>query len=74
MEQALTIDPDLEKELSEVPQLVTNVNFVQLCGPIVEVVDEKLQFVHFTVHEYELDDCPPSPHISKVSMTLIGNV
>ncbi|KAH7253331.1 hypothetical protein B0J15DRAFT_447743 [Fusarium solani] len=52
MEQALSIDPNPEEELSEPPQLVTNVSFVQMCGPIIEVVDEKLQFVHFTVHEY----------------------
>ncbi|RSL95801.1 hypothetical protein CEP52_011839 [Fusarium oligoseptatum] len=52
MEQALSIDSNLEKELDEPPQLVTNVSFVQMCGPIIEVVDEKLQFVHFTVHEY----------------------
>jgi hypothetical protein len=55
MEQALSIDPNPEEELSEPPQLVTNVSFVQMCGPIIEVVDEKLQFVHFTVHEYVLD-------------------
>ncbi|KAH7148334.1 hypothetical protein EDB81DRAFT_792040 [Dactylonectria macrodidyma] len=52
MEQALSIDSNFEKELGEPPQLVTNVSFVQMCGPIIEVVDEKLQFVHFTVHEY----------------------
>ncbi|KAM5360852.1 hypothetical protein ACJZ2D_013481 [Fusarium nematophilum] len=52
MEQALSIDLSPEKEPSEPPQLVTNVSFVQMCGPIIEVVDEKLQFVHFTVHEY----------------------
>ncbi|RSL44831.1 hypothetical protein CEP53_011049 [Fusarium sp. AF-6] len=52
MEQALSIDSNLEKGLDEPPQLITNVSFVQMCGPIIEVVDEKLQFVHFTVHEY----------------------
>ncbi|KAL6355681.1 hypothetical protein LRP88_11285 [Fusarium phalaenopsidis] len=52
MEQALSIDSNLEKGLSEPPQLVTNVSFVKMCGPIIEVVDEKLQFVHFTAHEY----------------------
>ncbi|KAH7150359.1 hypothetical protein B0J13DRAFT_549979 [Dactylonectria estremocensis] len=52
MEQALSIDPSPDREPSELPQLVTNVSFVKMCGPIIEVVDEKLQFVHFTVHEY----------------------
>jgi len=30
-------------------------NVTQYCGPLVEVVEDKLQFVHFTVKEYGLD-------------------
>lgn len=47
MEQALLVDPDS----SAAPVVVANVNFLRICGPIVEVVDESLQFVHFTVKE-----------------------
>ncbi|KAF7555032.1 hypothetical protein G7Z17_g2472 [Cylindrodendrum hubeiense] len=53
MEQALSIDFNSE-EPSELPQLITNINFVQMCGPIIEVADEKLQYVHFTVHDREI--------------------
>lgn len=52
MEQALSIDPDRTKEIEDIPQCLTNINFVQICGPIVEIEDEKLQFVHFTAEEY----------------------
>jgi len=51
MEHALAVDPDPEKELDETPGPLEKVNFVRMCGPIVEVVDEQLQFVHFTVQE-----------------------
>jgi hypothetical protein len=47
MEQALLVDPDV----NAAPAVIANVNFVRLCGPIIEVVDERLQFVHFTVKE-----------------------
>jgi len=51
MEQALVVDISPNKLLDNAPQVLGNMNFVQLCGPIVEVVGERLQFVHFTVSE-----------------------
>ena len=54
IEQALSIDADPDRKLDEVPRVLP-INFVQMCGPIVEVVGEKLQFVHFTVPEYVSD-------------------
>ncbi len=51
MEQALTVDSRPTREPSEPPTLLGNINFLKMCGPIIEVVDEKLQFVHFTVQE-----------------------
>ncbi|KZL74295.1 NACHT domain protein [Colletotrichum tofieldiae] len=48
MEQALLIDLGIESA----PCVVTTVNFVRICGPIVELVDDTPQFVHFTVKEY----------------------
>ena len=47
MEQALLIDSNS----NAAPAVIANVNFVRICGPIVEVVDESIQFVHFTVKE-----------------------
>ena len=47
MEQALLVDSNA----NAAPTVITNVNFVRICGPIVEVVEESLQFVHFTVKE-----------------------
>lgn len=48
MEQALLIDSDHRAA----PSVVANVDFPRMCGPIVEVVDDSPQFVHFTVKEY----------------------
>jgi hypothetical protein len=47
MEQALLVDSNS----NAAPAVITKVNFVHICGPIVEAVDESLQFVHFTVKE-----------------------
>ncbi|GKZ31234.1 hypothetical protein AbraIFM66950_011525 [Aspergillus brasiliensis] len=53
MEQALSVEFDENGRMTSAvtPDLVS-VNFVQLCGPIIEVADGKLQFVHFTVEVY----------------------
>ncbi len=51
MEHALAVDADPEKDLHEPPRPLEKFNFVKNCGPIIEEVDEKLQFVHFTVKE-----------------------
>ncbi|KAK4244292.1 hypothetical protein C7999DRAFT_44010 [Corynascus novoguineensis] len=48
MEQALLVDSNS----NAAPAVIATVNFVRICGPIIEVVDEGLQFVHFTVKEY----------------------
>jgi hypothetical protein len=46
MEQALLVE-----EGNEAPSVTGRVPFVQICGPIIEINAEKLQFVHFTVKE-----------------------
>lgn len=48
MEQLILLDPGV---LEEVPTVRVSMNVVQYCGPLVEVVEDKLQFVHFTVKE-----------------------
>ncbi|KAI1122695.1 hypothetical protein F5Y10DRAFT_281496 [Nemania abortiva] len=48
MEQALLVDIDSKVA----PSIRAPMRFVQICGPIVEVVGESPQFVHFTVKEY----------------------
>ncbi|KAJ2997236.1 hypothetical protein NUW58_g707 [Xylaria curta] len=48
MEQALLVDLDSKVA----PSVSAPVRFVRICGPIVEVVGEIPQFVHFTVKEY----------------------
>ncbi|KAF5700224.1 nacht domain-containing protein [Fusarium mundagurra] len=50
MEQALIIQTDKRS----VPQVRSTLNTLRLCGPLVEVEDEHLKFVHFTVKEYLL--------------------
>ncbi|KAF5721586.1 NACHT domain-containing protein [Fusarium mundagurra] len=52
MEQALAVKFRARGNAKHVPTIINKFNFVKMCGPIIEVVDEKLQFVHFTVHEY----------------------
>ncbi|RBA21148.1 hypothetical protein FPRO05_07462 [Fusarium proliferatum] len=49
IEQALLVDPSCPYK---VPRVQARVNVVQVCGPIVDVVDGYVQFVHFTVREY----------------------
>ncbi|RBQ76481.1 hypothetical protein FVER14953_03349 [Fusarium verticillioides] len=49
IEQALLVD---HKFPSRLPRVQARVNVVQICGPIIDVVDGYVQFVHFTVREY----------------------
>ncbi len=49
LDQALMVDVD---NLDSSVRGSSNLNIVELCGPIVEVVDDYVQFVHFTVKEY----------------------
>ena len=48
VEQALCIVPG---QLDHLPEVQGSLNIIQLCGPIVEVFDDYLYFVHFTVME-----------------------
>ncbi|PYI36155.1 NACHT domain protein [Aspergillus indologenus CBS 114.80] len=66
MEQALSIQPgnfNAGKRLSAAP------NLSKLCGPIIEVAGEYVQFVHFTVKEYFFSTAV-SGHISLIDGTL----
>lgn len=47
MEQILEIVP----EQNAAPSVMASVNFIRICGTVVEDVDEIPQFVHFTVSE-----------------------
>ncbi|PNP78625.1 hypothetical protein FNYG_07971 [Fusarium nygamai] len=49
IEQALLVDPKFPFKL---PRVQSTVNVVQICGPIIDIVDGYVQFVHFTVREY----------------------
>ncbi|KAL2130484.1 hypothetical protein VTI74DRAFT_6338 [Chaetomium olivicolor] len=48
MEQALLID----STSNVAPSVIASTNFVRICGPIIEIMDESLRFVHFTAKEY----------------------
>ncbi|RKL29949.1 hypothetical protein BFJ72_g11818 [Fusarium proliferatum] len=50
MEQALIIKTDHRS----IPPVRSTLNTLPLCGPLVEVQEENLKFVHFTVKEYLL--------------------
>ncbi|OJJ95991.1 hypothetical protein ASPACDRAFT_35337 [Aspergillus aculeatus ATCC 16872] len=66
MEQALSIQPgnfNAGRKLSAAPDLN------KLCGPIVEVAGEDVQFVHFTVKEYFFSTAVTG-HISLIDGTL----
>lgn len=51
LEQALLVNTDPREPHRHIRRVTTELNFVQMCGPIVEVVGDRLQFVHFTVSE-----------------------
>lgn len=64
IEQGLLIDPDNPFKL---PRVQARVNVVQICGPIIDVVDGYVQFVHFTVREYVKRKHPLLvPHTSQI--------
>jgi hypothetical protein len=48
LEQALVISPDDTEWNAKVQG---NLNIARICGPIVEVIDGYVHFVHFTVKE-----------------------
>jgi len=48
MEQALTVS---RHDMEGKKRVIANLNINKVCGPIVEVVDGYVQFVHFTVKE-----------------------
>jgi hypothetical protein len=48
MEQALTVSLD---DIEGSARVLANLNIIKVCGPIVEVVEDYVQFVHFTVKE-----------------------
>ncbi|KAK3987161.1 hypothetical protein QBC44DRAFT_271432 [Cladorrhinum sp. PSN332] len=52
MEQALLIT----SETLKLPRVQSTLNPLRLCGPLVEVQDERLVFIHFTVKEYLTKD------------------
>ncbi|RSL59358.1 hypothetical protein CEP54_007309 [Fusarium duplospermum] len=66
LEQALVIDPE---QPDQEPRVNSELNVVQFCGPIVEVIDDHVQFVHFTVKEYIFSDTVIGS-ISLLDMTL----
>ncbi|SCN87403.1 uncharacterized protein FFNC_01767 [Fusarium fujikuroi] len=49
IEQALLVEPKLP---FKPPRVQSGVNVVQICGPIIDIADGYVQFVHFTVREY----------------------
>lgn len=48
LEQAMLVGA---MALTDAPAVDSQLNLVKLCGPIVEVVDDQPQYVHFTVKE-----------------------
>ncbi|KAH1932003.1 hypothetical protein KXV48_007907 [Aspergillus fumigatus] len=66
IEQALMIKPgSLELER----KVIASPNLNRLCGPIIEIIDGYIQFVHFTVKEYLFSPAIDG-HISLVQATL----
>ncbi|KAF6815604.1 NACHT domain protein [Colletotrichum sojae] len=53
IEHALLIDPE---DTDGEARVVSVLDVFRVCGPILEVVDDYVQFVHFTAKEYILDE------------------
>ncbi|KAF3066316.1 hypothetical protein CFAM422_009490 [Trichoderma lentiforme] len=64
LEQALVVT------ISETSRVSSPLNFVRLCGPIIEVVEGNIQFVHFTVKEYIHSRHKIENHIDLTEATL----
>ncbi|RKL31203.1 hypothetical protein BFJ72_g11220 [Fusarium proliferatum] len=68
IEQALLVDPKLPFKL---PRVQSTVNVVQICGPIIDIADGYVQFVHFTVREYIFNgDIQNSISLSETALDL----
>lgn len=50
MEQMLLVDASCSGPKAA-PRVQAELNFAVLCGPLVEMVEDRPQFVHFTVKE-----------------------
>lgn len=60
LEQALLVDVE---DVQSSARVSSSLNIVELCGPIVEVIDEYVQFVHFTVKEYAASQAKNSKNV-----------
>ncbi|VZI19679.1 unnamed protein product [Fusarium fujikuroi] len=68
IEQALLVDPKLP---FKPPRVQSGVNVVQICGPIIDIADGYVQFVHFTVREYIFNgNVPNSISLSETALDL----
>ncbi|KAJ8126088.1 hypothetical protein O1611_g7550 [Lasiodiplodia mahajangana] len=56
IQQLLTINLEAPGQGEAVRE---DLDLIEICGPMVEVVDGYAQFVHFTVKEYIFNDCNP---------------
>ena len=65
LEQALLVGVE---DVQSSARVSSSLNIVELCGPIVEVVDGYVQFVHFTVKEYA------SKAINPKTQSLLANL
>ncbi|KAK0617622.1 hypothetical protein B0T14DRAFT_569112 [Immersiella caudata] len=68
LEQAMLVGA---MALTDAPVVDSPLNFVKLCGPIVEVVDDRPQYVHFTVKEYLLNREPSFVSMRDSTMELL---
>ena len=48
LEQALIVEVG---NIDQIPTGMSTLNLVRLCGPVVEIVDDEIHFVHFTAKE-----------------------
>ncbi|RYP73410.1 hypothetical protein DL770_007779 [Monosporascus sp. CRB-9-2] len=68
LEQALSIRAG---DYRQIPKGYSALNLVRLCGPVVEVLDDEVQFVHFTAKEYFFSrDIADSLDISHYTLSL----
>ncbi|KAK1765267.1 hypothetical protein QBC33DRAFT_496016, partial [Phialemonium atrogriseum] len=68
LEQAILVSVEA---CDDAPVVDSSLNIVKLCGPIVEVVDETPQFVHFTVKEYIFNHRTKSVSVCESTMDLL---
>ncbi|KAL2213134.1 hypothetical protein CC79DRAFT_1391107 [Sarocladium strictum] len=75
LEQALAVSQAVAASNWRLPRHLVHTDFLKLCGPIIEIFNDRVQFVHFTAQEYVFDaEIPDFIHESHAKEDLAASL